>query len=121
MQVQNAERREPDAEQISEFLKASAGDRVLRAKAAPRCTTGQSGCWCSRSTAGKAKKQRGAIRAYLSKVTGLSLPQITRLMRKYARTGSVEAKAYPAAALSARSTARPISCCWRKWMARTSA
>ena len=29
------------------------------------------------------KKQRGVIRAYLSKVTGLSLVQITRLMRQY--------------------------------------
>lgn len=40
------------------------------------------------------RKQRGAIRAYLSKVTGLSLPQITRLIRAYSETGVVEAKAY---------------------------
>jgi len=39
---------------------------------------------------GKSKKQRGAIRKYASKVTGLSLPQITRLIRSYARTGTVE-------------------------------
>src|SRR6266700_3621017 len=38
------------------------------------------------------KKQRGAIRNYLSKVTGLSLPQITRLIRSYVGTGKVEAK-----------------------------
>lgn len=36
------------------------------------------------------KKQRGAIRRYASKVTGLSLPQITRLIRSYRRTGTVE-------------------------------
>src|ERR1700730_5025067 len=40
------------------------------------------------------RKQRGAIRAYLSKVAGLSLAQITRLIRTHARTGKVEAKVY---------------------------
>lgn len=37
------------------------------------------------------RKQRGAIRAYLSKMTGLSLPQITRLIRSYVKTGTVRA------------------------------
>ena len=36
------------------------------------------------------KKQRGAIRRYASKVTGLSLPQVTRLIRSYRQTGTVE-------------------------------
>lgn len=40
------------------------------------------------------KKHRGVIRAYLSKVTGLSLPQITRLVRQYRQTGQIEALAY---------------------------
>ena len=40
------------------------------------------------------KKERGAIRAYLSKVTGLSLPQMTRLIRKYRQEGVVEPAAY---------------------------
>jgi len=40
------------------------------------------------------KKRKGAIRAYLSKMTGLSLPQITRLIRSYRQTGKVVAKAY---------------------------
>jgi len=39
---------------------------------------------------GKNKKQRGAIRRYASKVTGLSLPQVTRLIRSYVQTGTVE-------------------------------
>jgi len=39
---------------------------------------------------GKSKKQRGAIRRYASKVTGLSLPQVTRLIRSYVQTGTVE-------------------------------
>jgi hypothetical protein len=40
------------------------------------------------------KKGRGYIRGYLSKVTGLSLPQITRLIRGYVQSGRVEAVAY---------------------------
>src|ERR1700685_1550663 len=40
------------------------------------------------------RKQRGAIRAYLSKVSGLSLAQITRLIRAHGQTGKVEAKVY---------------------------
>jgi transposase InsO family protein len=40
------------------------------------------------------KKQRGAIRAYLSKITGLSLPQMARLIRKYREEGVVEAVAH---------------------------
>jgi transposase InsO family protein len=40
------------------------------------------------------RKQRGAIRAYLSKVTGLSLPQMTRLIRQYRQRGVVEGAAY---------------------------
>lgn len=35
------------------------------------------------------KMQRGAVRALLSKVAGLSMPQITRLIRSYRQTGQV--------------------------------
>lgn len=35
------------------------------------------------------KKQRGMIRAYLQKVTGRSLPQITRMIRQYRETGEL--------------------------------
>ena len=37
------------------------------------------------------KKHRGVIRAYLSRVTGLSLPQITRLIRQYRQNGRIAA------------------------------
>jgi len=40
------------------------------------------------------QKQRGAVRAYPVKVTGLSLPQATRLIRKYRAEGVVEAAPY---------------------------
>jgi len=36
------------------------------------------------------KKRRGVIRAYLQKVTGRSLPQITRLIRQYRQTGELK-------------------------------
>lgn len=43
---------------------------------------------------GQDKKQRGAVRAYVEKVTGLSSAQVTRLIRLFRNTGGVEAKAY---------------------------
>ena len=36
------------------------------------------------------KKQRGAVRALLSKVAGLSMPQITRLIRRYRQDGEIQ-------------------------------
>jgi hypothetical protein len=35
------------------------------------------------------KKQRGAVRALLSKVAGMSMPQITRLIRSYRQDGVI--------------------------------
>ena len=40
------------------------------------------------------RKERGGIRAYVSKVTGLSLPQVTRLIRQYRREGMVQPAVY---------------------------
>ena len=42
----------------------------------------------------RGKKQRGAVRAYIVKMTGLSLPQATRLIRQYRADGVVEAAPY---------------------------
>ena len=39
------------------------------------------------------KKHRGAVRALLSKGAGLSMPQITRLIRSYRKTERFEYKA----------------------------
>jgi len=89
--MQNAE--SLTAEQISEFLKASGGIEFA----------GQSRAevydWTERMLVQQeytrqGRKQRGAIRAYLSKVTGRSLPQITRLVRKYVKTGRVKPKPF---------------------------
>jgi len=40
------------------------------------------------------KKTKGVVRAYLAKMTGKSLPQITRLVRQYRKTGQVRARQY---------------------------
>ena len=44
--------------------------------------------------AAQGRKERGVVRAYLAKLTGKSMPQITRLIRQYAKTGQVCATAY---------------------------
>lgn len=59
--------------------------------------------------AGQGKKQRGAVRAYLSKVTGLSLPQMTRLIRQYKRDGTVEAVAYRRRRFTTKYTSRDVA------------
>jgi transposase InsO family protein len=91
IRMQNAERLTP--EQIREFLKSSGTIEF----------TGQDRAelygWVQRvlveqEYAVQGKKQRGAIRAYLSKVTGLSLSQVTRLIRQYRREGVVKAAVY---------------------------
>lgn len=40
------------------------------------------------------KRRRGFIRAYLCKLTGLSVPQVTRLIRVYRETGEIAARSY---------------------------
>src|SRR5437867_3566194 len=48
----------------------------------------------SQEYASQDKKQRGMVRAYIVKVTGLSMPQTTRLIRKYRGSGTVEMVQY---------------------------
>jgi hypothetical protein len=88
--MQNAETL--TAEQISGFLKGSEGIQFSGQSRAERYG------WTERILVAQeyerqGKKQRGAIRGYLSKVTGLSLAQITRLIRMYVRSGKVEGRA----------------------------
>jgi len=46
------------------------------------------------------KKQRGAVRERLAKVAGLSLPQITRLIRSYRQNGEIQVHVGAPAAIS---------------------
>src|SRR5215467_545870 len=89
--MQNAERL--TQEQIQEFLKGSQAIEFVGQNRAERYQFVQR-VLVAQEYAMQGKKQRGRIRAYLSKVTGLSLPQITRLIRKYRQGGVVEPKAY---------------------------
>jgi transposase InsO family protein len=87
VQMQNAEALTP--EQISQFLQGSSGVEFAGQKRQ------EVYAWIERTLVAQEyhkqrKKRRGLIRAYLAKATGLSLPQITRLIRRYAATGKVE-------------------------------
>jgi transposase InsO family protein len=78
-------------EQIEEFL---SGSKSIEFVAQDRCEVY---AWTERTLVAQeyqkqSKKRRGAIRAYVAKVTGLSLPQVTRLIRRYKRTGKVETR-----------------------------
>jgi transposase InsO family protein len=85
--MQNAETL--SGQQISEFLKGSEGiDFTGQGRVAVYGWTER--LLVAQQYAQQGKKQRGAIRGYLSKVTGLSLPQVTRLIRRYRETGRVE-------------------------------
>jgi transposase InsO family protein len=54
------------------------------------------------------KKQRGAVRAYISKVTNLSWPQVTRLVRKHRQDGRVEPQTYLRRQFAAKYTDKDI-------------
>src|SRR5579875_1962166 len=72
--------------QIGEFLKASEAIEFAGQ------TRAEVYAWVPKTLVApeygrQAKKTKGAIRAYLSNVTGLSLPQIARLIRSYGEFG----------------------------------
>jgi transposase InsO family protein len=89
--MQNAETLSPD--RIREFLKLS---REIEFTAQNRAEVY---AWVQRTLvaqeyARQGKKRRGMLRAYIKKMTGLSLPQIARLVRMYRATGILELKTY---------------------------
>ncbi len=91
MQLHDAERRESEPEQIRDFLEtgeaitfASQGRAETYAWAQQLLVAQEYAC--------QGKKERGVIRAYLSKMTGLSMAQTARLIQKYRETGVVEPK-----------------------------
>jgi transposase InsO family protein len=80
-------------EQIREFLR---GSETIEFKGQNRAELygWVEGVLVAQEYAAQGKKQRGAVRAYIVKMSGLSLPQITRLIRKYRAEGVVEAVRY---------------------------
>jgi transposase InsO family protein len=89
--MQNAERL--SQEQIQEFLKGSQAIEFQGPSRAERYQFVQQ-VLVAQEYAAQGKKQRGRIRGYLSKITGMSLPQLSRLIRQYRQRGVVEPKAY---------------------------
>lgn len=79
--------------QINEFLKASEGIEFAGQSRAEVYGWVQQ-TLVSQEYQKQGKKGRGVIRSLLSKVTGRSLPQITRLIRAHVQTGVVEARGY---------------------------
>lgn len=93
MQIRMANAERLSQEQIEEFLKASQAIEFCGQSKAGRYQFVQR-VLVAQEYLVQGKKQRGRIRAYLSKVTGLSWPQLTRLIRTYRQGGVVEPKAY---------------------------
>ena len=86
IEMQNAEAL--TGQQITEFLKGSEGIAFTGGdRASIYAWTEQ--LLVAQEYAGKGKKERGSIRRYACKVTGLSLPQMTRLIRSCRATGTV--------------------------------
>jgi transposase InsO family protein len=89
--MHNAEDLSPT--QIGEFLKASEGIDFGGASRAEAYGWIQQ-TLIEQEYGRQRKKERGVIRAYLSKVTGRSLAQITRLIRLYLQLGRIETTPY---------------------------
>lgn len=89
--MQNAESLNP--EQIRQFLELSEGVEFAGQSRAEIYAFVEL-VLVAQQYASLAKKQRGAVRHYLSKVTGLSLPQTARLIRRYRKSGKVQPRPY---------------------------
>ena len=104
--MQNAETL--TAEEIARFLQGSQAIEFSGQERAERYQFIQR-VLVAQEYAVQGKKQRGAIRAYLSKVTGLSMPQMTRLIRKYRQEGVVEGAASRRRRFPTRYTTRDVA------------
>src|SRR5277367_5592415 len=74
--------------QISEFLKGSE-EITFTAGSKAEVYSWVQGVLVAQEFASQNKGNRGSIRAYIEKVTGLSVAQATRLIRQYRETGMV--------------------------------
>lgn len=88
MHMQSAERL--TGEQICGFLEGNQGIE-FRAGSREEIYTFTEQVLVGQEYLCQSKGQRGLVRAFLSKTTGLSLAQVTRLIRQYAETGRVRA------------------------------
>jgi transposase InsO family protein len=91
IRMQNSERLTP--QQISDFLKASE-EIVFSGQSRAEVYQWVERVLVAQQFGRQNKTDRGAIRAYVEKVTGLSTPQVTRLIRKYKRSGHVRLRPF---------------------------
>jgi transposase InsO family protein len=94
-------------EQIREFLKTSAAIEFAG------CGRNEKYAWVERVLAAQSygdlsKRERGVVRAYVEKVTGMSVSQTTRLIRAFLDQGLVRVAPYQRHRFSARYTAEDI-------------
>lgn len=80
-------------QQMGEFLRASEAVRFAGQSRAEVYAWIQQTLLCQEYFR-QGKKQRGLIRAYLSKMSGRSLPQLTRLIRQYRHSGHIRVQVY---------------------------
>jgi transposase InsO family protein len=80
-------------EQIREFLQSSQ-DIQFAGKQRSEVYAWVEGVLVAQEYAGRSKKERGLIRGYIEKISGLSVSQTTRLVRAYLDSGKVETKPY---------------------------
>lgn len=105
IRMQNAE--ELSGKQIEAFLKGSEAIRFTGQNRVEKYAFVQE-MLVGQEYALQGKKERGDIRAYLSKVTGLSLPQMTRLIRQYRQQGTVRAANYRRHRFTSKYTAQDV-------------
>jgi hypothetical protein len=95
-------------EQIREFLNSSEPIEFAG------CQRAEKHAWVERVLASqhygeRSKRERGVVRAYVEKVTGMSASQMTRLIRAFLDHGVVRAAPYQRHRFSARYTAEDIA------------
>jgi transposase InsO family protein len=95
-------------QQIREFLKSSQTIEFAG------CTRNEKYAWVGRvleaqNYGGLGKRERGVVRAYVEKVTGMSASQMTRLIRRFLDQGAVRAAPYQRHSFQARYTAGDIA------------
>jgi hypothetical protein len=112
--MQTAETLNPD--QISQFLKLGDTIEFAGQSRAERYAFAQQ-LLVAQEYSRQGKKQRGAIRAYLSKMTGLSLPQTARLIQS---TSQPEPSSCEGTGATSASTPTAMYACWQRWTAPTS-
>ena len=93
MQVQMKNAEQLSQQQIEEFLSSSEAVDFVGQGRDEKYAWAQS-LLVKQEYQGKGRKERGAIRAYLEKMTGLSVSQSTRLIRQYRDGGVVKEKTY---------------------------